>query len=1041
MRRRRSPSALVLVIALLASLLGAVVASTPAAADPPVPTAPGAFVGLTPARVLDTRSGVGAPKGPARAGIPIHLTVAGRGGVPAGAGAVVLTITVVGTNAGGYLTAYPTGGTRPTASVVNWATGRTVAGSATVTLGTGGAIDLVAQAGKPVDVVADVTGYIVSGTPSAAGTYAARTPTRLLDTRTGNGAPRAPLAARSSLNVALAGRGGLPAGAAMSAVVATLTAVGSTTSGYLTTWGGNVPTATSSLNFAAGQTVANQVTVPVGDDGSITVYAGGGPVDVLLDVTGFVIGGTASTPGAYVPLSPPVRASNLATGPGPAAPFSVGIVGAHGLPSHDVGAVVANLTVARTSSSGYLTAWPTGAPRPVTSNLNWSTGQTVANQASITVGDSGKIDLFPSGVGPATVIVDVFGYYLPVPPPAPTSLYANASQVSVSLQWTAAPGAVGYTIRRATGTVAPATPTDGTAVNSFINHDLSLTDAPLQPGTTYSYSVFAHDSVPNYSAPATVTTATVPPDTTPPGPDTHLTAHPVGTTSLTLHWTPPSDPDYNGSIVRQAVGGTPPSTPTDGTAAGSGGLAVLVGGLAPATTYSYAVFARDTSGNVTTTPATLTVTTSGLRLGTPVTAPVAPGTRGGTPTLVLDVACAEPTACVAVGSAQQDASGLRLPTLASEAADGSWTATFVPLPADAATDATPRLDHVSCTSAAACVAIGDYVTTAGVTAGLVVTRSGADLHAHAVPASGAPDTGTSVTLGAVACPASGSCQVVGDVHRPAADATIVTATVDPSADTVVTSEAAPDPALPQATPRAVDCPTAAVCGAAGTLGGGTGALVGTWNGTTWTWSAPALPAGAVAAPGTALSDVSCPDATSCRAVGTYALDTNSNVAPLSETWNGSTWTPARIPGSTADSGTEPTTACAAAGDCVDTFYDYPNNRIAVTVAGATASRAAVVPAGRAATDLNLYDSACPAVGRCVAAGNWDAGDSRFGLLEGVFGSASVAVQVVPPGGTSATEASVHGVACASPDACVAWGDGGFGSYFLQPFAVVGSAGS
>ena len=48
----------------------------------------------------------------------------GRGGLPAtGVGAVVLNVTATGPTAQGYLTVYPTGGTRPTASNLNFMPG------------------------------------------------------------------------------------------------------------------------------------------------------------------------------------------------------------------------------------------------------------------------------------------------------------------------------------------------------------------------------------------------------------------------------------------------------------------------------------------------------------------------------------------------------------------------------------------------------------------------------------------------------------------------------------------------------------------------------------------------------------------------------------------------------------------------------------------------------------------------------------------------------------------------------------------------------
>ena len=75
--------------------------------------AQGTYKSLSPARVLDTRSGNGAPKGLVGAKGEVSLLVAGRGGVPAGISAVVLNLTTVTPTADTYLTAYPSGTARP----------------------------------------------------------------------------------------------------------------------------------------------------------------------------------------------------------------------------------------------------------------------------------------------------------------------------------------------------------------------------------------------------------------------------------------------------------------------------------------------------------------------------------------------------------------------------------------------------------------------------------------------------------------------------------------------------------------------------------------------------------------------------------------------------------------------------------------------------------------------------------------------------------------------------------------------------------------
>jgi hypothetical protein len=123
----------------------------PAAAD---------YRGLTPARLLDTRNGTGATSsGAVPAGTALRLKVTGRGGVPTtGVKAVVLTVVVTAPQQPGYLTAYPSGTSRPTTSNINYVAAQTIANTAFVTPSSDGYVDIYVQ--QSTQVVADVQGYL-----------------------------------------------------------------------------------------------------------------------------------------------------------------------------------------------------------------------------------------------------------------------------------------------------------------------------------------------------------------------------------------------------------------------------------------------------------------------------------------------------------------------------------------------------------------------------------------------------------------------------------------------------------------------------------------------------------------------------------------------------------------------------------------------------------------------------------------------------------------------------------------------------------------
>ncbi|MGA8726232.1 MAG: RHS repeat-associated core domain-containing protein [Acidimicrobiales bacterium] len=125
----------------------------------------GAFGSLSPARVLDTRHGTGAA-GPVGAGRSIAVQVTGVGGVPAsGVGAVVLNVTVTQPSSSGYLTVYPDGSARQTTSNLNFSPGETVPNLVVVPVGSDGKIDIYNGSSGTVQILGDVSGYYLSGTP------------------------------------------------------------------------------------------------------------------------------------------------------------------------------------------------------------------------------------------------------------------------------------------------------------------------------------------------------------------------------------------------------------------------------------------------------------------------------------------------------------------------------------------------------------------------------------------------------------------------------------------------------------------------------------------------------------------------------------------------------------------------------------------------------------------------------------------------------------------------------------------------------------
>ena len=361
------------------------------------------FNAVTARRVLDSRSG-----SPVGAGATISIPIAGRAGVPSsGVAMVAVNLTVVNARTGGYLVAYAGGRSKPATSNLNFAAGRTAANLALVPVGDDGTIRVVNGSAGTVDVLADVTGYVIAaaGTP---GIVVPVAPARVFDTAAGN-----PVAAGATSTVPVTGRGGVPAGLEGSVLVH-LTAAGPRSAGFLTARpAGSAGTGTSSVNFAAGQAGSNLDVIAVGTGGAIAVTNHSpGSVRLIVDVVGYVPTRTSAAAGTYAAL-PGTRLFDSRSGsPVPASgSASVTVAGRGGVPASGAVTAVVNLTVTGAARPGSLAAYPSGTTAPSTSSVNFDAARSTANLALVPVGTDGRIVVDNSSPGTIDVIVDVIGYF------------------------------------------------------------------------------------------------------------------------------------------------------------------------------------------------------------------------------------------------------------------------------------------------------------------------------------------------------------------------------------------------------------------------------------------------------------------------------------------------------------------------------------------------------------------------------------------------------------------------------------------------------
>jgi hypothetical protein len=294
-------------LAVPAALVGVIaphdVATAHDRASATITTAESSYVPLSPARLMDTRTGSptidgqqsgGGPDGP---NSTKNLHVAGRGGVPTtGAAAVVLNVSVTEPTAASFLTAYPHGETRPIASNLNYVAGQTIPNLVIVKLGSDGTVDLYNLTGT-THIIVDVEGWYPTGS-----SYTAVSPARLMDTRTGSptidgqqsgGGPDGP---NSTKNLHVAGRGGVPATGA-AAVVLNVSVTEPTAASFLTVFPhGETRPIASNLNYVAGQTIPNLVIVKLGSDGTVDLYNLTGTTHIIIDVEGWYPSVSSSPP-------------------------------------------------------------------------------------------------------------------------------------------------------------------------------------------------------------------------------------------------------------------------------------------------------------------------------------------------------------------------------------------------------------------------------------------------------------------------------------------------------------------------------------------------------------------------------------------------------------------------------------------------------------------------------------------------------------------------------------------------------------------------
>ncbi len=415
---------------LVATVLAVVVAVGGVAAQGAqgaTPTAAGAFVAVTPTRLVNTYTGAfGNLHGALRGRATTSPQLGGHGGVPSsGVAAVALTLTVQQPAASGALVAWKYGTRRPGTANVQFAAGQRAAQFAIVRVSATGRINLYNRSSQALQVLVDVSGYYLAGTPTARRALHPVTPSRIADTRAGGyGSVRA----GATRTLAVGGHGRVPA-AGVDSVALTINLFAPPRSGTLTAYAaGRARPGLPTGRFPGGRSSSLFTIVPVSASGRITVYNGSSrAIDFALDVAGYFLDGVATRAGTLQRL-PVQRVLDTRHAPiARSTSRSVTVRGKAGVPLTGVQSVAVVVSVISPASAGGVTAWG-GRSRPRVTNVQFSTGRSTSDVALVQVSSTGKINLYNASSRGLSVFVDVVGFVRGTtitPPPVSTGRYVR----------------------------------------------------------------------------------------------------------------------------------------------------------------------------------------------------------------------------------------------------------------------------------------------------------------------------------------------------------------------------------------------------------------------------------------------------------------------------------------------------------------------------------------------------------------------------------------------------------------------------------------
>ena len=348
-----------------------------------------------PSRVLDTRTGIGAPKAPLVPGGVLRLNL--RQVRWDGGDVVAFNLTATDAGGDGWVRAWPCSEAQPTTSIINYVPAHPSANLVVLKLTSD---EICFASSTSVNLIADLTGYADSPND-----LAGSSPYRLLDTRQPGASRLAPNAER---RIKVAGFGGIPGNAGVAAL--NFTVVTPSQAGYVTAYECATTPNGSTVNFGAGEVVANMTLVEL--SGGDVCFRSSVATDIIVDSYGYSSGTQA------LRVQSPTRIVDTRQSWWPhgqarsGSKIPVPVAGRANVPTGAESALL-NITVANASGAGYVTVWPScDDAAPNVSTVNTWPDNLRSNLVLVKIEGDGMVCVqYTSTNGsPADLIVDAVGW-------------------------------------------------------------------------------------------------------------------------------------------------------------------------------------------------------------------------------------------------------------------------------------------------------------------------------------------------------------------------------------------------------------------------------------------------------------------------------------------------------------------------------------------------------------------------------------------------------------------------------------------------------